>query len=440
MGVLGIVVSNADEASVLIGNQLRELADWRTHEDEELAPAAGGGTYWSIDGAEMRTVDSLHVECENAARMFESLDMLVFVSRHSGETGPLLSAHFTGNLGPAEVGGEAGQLAEAAPGAADTVLEALDETAPSEYEVSLECTHHGPSAVGVPSLFVELGSEERSWQDSDAARAVARATLRLRDVEPQPNRTVVCVGGGHYAPRANRIVRETDWAVGHVASEWGLAAIEGSVEPVLEQVFTRSGATRAVIEGDTPEIEKAIENLGYDVITESWLHETTGVTVARVEALEADLITVEAGLRFGDEVAAVDEWTVRSLPEELMSVCHAANRQQTVELVAAGSVAYETEEAGNRLTGRVALPPGDAMTALLDDLTELLRGHHDEVRRESETLTLIDRVFDPEAARDRGVPEGPAFGRLAAGEAVTVDGETVEPADVRSEKIRWLDL
>jgi len=33
-------------------------------------------------------------------------------------------------------------------------------------------------------------------------------------------------------------------------------------------------------------------------------------------------------------------------------------------------------------------------------------------------------------ARDRGVPEGPAFGRLADGDPVEVDGETVTPEDV----------
>lgn len=38
--------------------------------------------------------------------------------------------------------------------------------------------------------------------------------------------------------------------------------------------------------------------------------------------------------------------------------------------------------------------------------------------------------FDPERARELGVPSGPLFGQLHAGQPVTVDGRTVRPEDV----------
>jgi D-aminoacyl-tRNA deacylase len=44
------------------------------------------------------------------------------------------------------------------------------------------------------------------------------------------------------------------------------------------------------------------------------------------------------------------------------------------------------------------------------------------------------RTFDPAAAAEAGVPEGPAFGRLSAGEPVEVDGRTVAPEEVHAEE------
>lgn len=47
---------------------------------------------------------------------------------------------------------------------------------------------------------------------------------------------------------------------------------------------------------------------------------------------------------------------------------------------------------------------------------------------------IIERTrlgrFNPERARELGVPEGPAWGRLHKGEPVTVDGKTIEASDV----------
>ena len=48
--------------------------------------------------------------------------------------------------------------------------------------------------------------------------------------------------------------------------------------------------------------------------------------------------------------------------------------------------------------------------------------------------------FDEGRARELGVAEGPDFGRLQRGESVTVDGRTVQPADVLGESRRGRKL
>jgi D-aminoacyl-tRNA deacylase len=253
--VIAIVVSRADSASEHIGERLLAVGDWERREDETRPDAAGGGTYYRTDGFELREFDDLHIELDDPAAAFGSgasdasdessaddagaaePDFLVFVSRHSGETGALLTAHVTGNFGPAPYGGEPETLANAAPGAEKRVVEALATRAPDGYDVGIECTHHGPTNVSVPSLFVELGSDEPQWTDAEAAEAVARAVLDLRGTGPdladdgvagaagapeESPRHVVGFGGGHYAPRFTRIVRDTAWAVGHVGADWAL--------------------------------------------------------------------------------------------------------------------------------------------------------------------------------------------------------------------------
>lgn len=51
-----------------------------------------------------------------------------------------------------------------------------------------------------------------------------------------------------------------------------------------------------------------------------------------------------------------------------------------------------------------------------------------------------ETVFDPEKARDAGVPEGPKFGALARGEQISIDGDTIQPDDVMTDRRRVFPL
>ena len=105
----------------------------------------------------------------------------------------------------------------------------------------------------------------------------------------------------------------------------------------------------------------------------------------------------------------------------------------------ANTVAFETEEAGNRPTGRFVVVAGDDAEALVDALASVLGEDGATVERDGDEVVVRRSTFDPEAARALGVPEGPAFGRLSAGQAVELDCETVEPEAVhatRTERYR----
>jgi len=450
--VIAIVVSRADSASAHIGERLLEVGDWEAREDGSLPDADGGGTYYRTEGFELREFDELHVDLDDPVDAFDcDPEFLAFVSRHSGETGKLLTAHVTGNFGGAEYGGEPESLARAAPGAQKRVVEALAERAPEGYEVGVECTHHGPTDISVPSLFVELGSDEPQWADPEAAAAVARAVLDLRgtgadlvdggaaddDAADRP-RHVVGFGGGHYAPRFTRIVRETEWAVGHVGADWALGDL-GAPEAnrdVIDAAFARSRADRAVIDGDHPDLAAVVADLGHRVVSETWVREVGDAPLPLVEELEDAVGPVDEGLRFGAiEPADPTGFAVRDLPAGLLSRAQGLDGDAAREAVASVAVAFDTEQGGTRAAGEVAFasaPDAPGYADLVAALAEALETGYDAVRVLPERSAVVARetAFDPELAAERGVPEGPAFGRLADGEPVEVDGETIEPADV----------
>ncbi|WP_435078065.1 D-aminoacyl-tRNA deacylase [Halococcus sp. AFM35] len=437
---LAILVSRADPASVAIGEQLRECIEFE-HTTDDARPDGAGQKVYRAPGVEMREFDGLHLDLTDVAAAFTDPRMAVFASKHAGDTGPLLTAHHTGNFGPAEAGGRDGEFAAAAPNAHSEVLDSLAAYAPADYEVGMECTHHGPTDVGVPSMFVELGSAESEWNDPAGARAVARAILDLRDTSPRRERQLVGFGGGHYVPRFERIVRETDWAVGHIGADWALDAMGSVNDDVIRRAFERSGAERALIEGERPELEATVERLGYDLVSETWLRETTGVPLDIVTEAERRLTSIDDGLRFGAPAgeATIDSAERWRLPSALLAEAEGIDAAAARETVARHALAFDTEQSGTRLGGR-ALVDETARESMLDALLEILREKYHDVERLGATAVARETSFSPEKAEEMGVPEGPKFGRLAAGESVGVNGRTIDPETVHEERERRFRL
>ncbi len=448
--MIGIVVSRADRASVHIGEQLRTLEPWREERDDSRPDADGGETVYRLDDAELREFEELHLHLDGVDRAFSDIDLLVFASRHAGETGPLLTAHPTGNFGPAEFGGHDRSLARAAPSVQSRALTALTEHAPDGYAVGLEGTHHGPTELATPSLFVELGSDEPQWDDPEGAQAVARAILALRGVDPNADKTLVGFGGGHYVPRFERVVRETEWAVGHVGVDWALEAVEPSeTRSIVERAFERSGTAYALTDG-VPGLERTIEELGYRAVSETWVRETDGVPLSLVNHLERSVCPVSVGLRFGDRRPPTatgnadpdttaqrryeNELSRIEIPTDLLAEVNGIDHERTLSAVRSHAVAVTTTENGTKLDGTVVLPPAVDRNDLMAAFVTILERKYDDIERDGDTVVAREVAFSPSLAQRLGVPEGPAFGRLSNGETVEIDDTIVTPDDVRERK------
>ncbi len=158
-------------------------------------------------------------------------ELIVYVSRHASESGfPTLSVHVPGNLGKAELGGLPKRVSVCPASAMKNALLELAKTKEASnlpYEVSYECTHHGPS-LDVPAMFVELGSSLEQWKDMKAAEAVAHSAMASisRDTKYP---TVLGVGGPHYNERFTKMALTTPRAFGHIISKYAAPTVDADV-------------------------------------------------------------------------------------------------------------------------------------------------------------------------------------------------------------------
>lgn len=167
----------------------------------------------------------------------------IFLSRHSAESGiPSLTAHTTGNFGDeAEVGGAPRELGKVDPALLKNYLIALwrrRDEAP-RYQVTMEATHHGPTSLQKPVLFVELGSSEEYWGDAQAARVVAGALLESLAAKQIWSRVAVGFGGTHYSEKFTKMSVDGDMAFSFVAPKYSLELID---ERMVGQMLQRTNA------------------------------------------------------------------------------------------------------------------------------------------------------------------------------------------------------
>ena len=182
--------------------------------------------------------EAIHLE---SASSFPNATSVIFASRHTSEKGdPCLTVHCTGNvLNEAPYGGQPRRLALVEPNRMRAALLSLAESREElglSYLVSLEATHHGPTELPVPCMFVEIGSSEKQWEDPIAGKAVARAiwTAATSQAKATP---AVGFGGGHYSWKHTEAVLKGDFALGHILSKYFFDSYD---QTIVELAFRRT--------------------------------------------------------------------------------------------------------------------------------------------------------------------------------------------------------
>ena len=212
-----IIASKLDKAGINITTQLSQFGNFNFYLVED----------------EVIYTENLDME------KISHYDFVIFASRHKSEKGgKTLSIHAPGNWRKADFGGQEGKVCRTSSLFQKQLFEKLNanlEKFPlKNYNLTLECTHHGP-LINKPCVFVEIGATETEWKDRKAAFVVAKAINEtISDFHENPyNEIAIGIGGPHYCPNFNKIQMKSNVAISHVIPQYVFPITQEMVQEAI---------------------------------------------------------------------------------------------------------------------------------------------------------------------------------------------------------------
>lgn len=198
----------------------------------------------------------------------------VFLSRHSAESGiAAITAHTTGNFSEeSRHGGNGRELSRVDPSLLKNYLISLvglREKVPG-YQLTIEATHHGPTSLMKPVMFVEIGASEENWSDKGAARVVAQALVESLAEQRVWEKTAIGLGGTHYPEKFNRFLQESDMALSFIVPKYSLEYIDAAMIGQMIQKTTTPVRYAALdwkgLGGQKDRVLELVRQFGLEVI------------------------------------------------------------------------------------------------------------------------------------------------------------------------------
>jgi D-aminoacyl-tRNA deacylase len=421
---VALINSRQDRAGVNLRHHIEQILGT----DQPGLLREQGRTYEFIE-VEERLIHAEHIDAHIDA------DLLIFLSRHySSNPVPVLTVHVTGNFGIADVGGTSRTLAPAAPAMMQATLRALKKHCPEGYRVSYEVTHHGPTGLSIPSFFVEIGSTDREWADPVAGRAVAESVLSASMANPVP---LIGFGGTHYATRETEIALTSRGAFGHIAHTREIHMLD---EELVQSMVVKSGAVAAYIDRkalareDLDHISRILNRMTIPRISESEIMAIGNLSWNAYQTVRrmAENLTPGARCSIHDLQGEGSLCMVRINPDLLGETIKSDETGFIKSLINLPVAHLSTHD--NRLLPEFITYENHA-SQIINDLNTLcvkIIRNKEITATEKDTLIIRKVRFDPRKARELGVPAGPSYKHLVAGQAVEINGRMIHPDMVSS--------
>ena len=238
--VVLLVASHSDSASMTLCHAVLRLGGW----SEEYSSAVGNYRVHDSGLVNLLLIDQIHIMADGLDMDYETstgieISGILILSRHvSSSQTPAMTLHAIGIPGilphgePGVSGGKNGILVPPNPLFAPlfrTMCDfAIERGLDSEFDLTMETTHHGP-VLSKPTLYIEIGSTELEWGREDVADCWAASISHVLGISnddltyiDENADVMIGFGGGHYAPRHKAIILNSNLNLGHVIANYSL--------------------------------------------------------------------------------------------------------------------------------------------------------------------------------------------------------------------------
>ena len=424
-----IVCSRLDIASQNIKDNLLRITDW---DEIDLGNDEVIESTWVREDVCIVDVKDDLTNLNGIDRKLSGfhVDSLIFASRHKSDTsGKIFTTHFTGAYGSS--------LCVPSPHLMRTILLNLMRYAQeSEWKVVMEATHHGPTEVDIPLVFVEIGSSPSEWKDSWAGEVVARAILDSIGKEKKCP-VGVGLGGPHYLRRETELMSSSNVSFGHCFSS---VMLERMDEDVLGEAVEKSKADFIYVDRKSvsPSLRKRIEEIankfGYTILREKDVRAVGVLGMDDYLKLSSlGKVRIDTGVQ-GHE--SHDSLLVVEMPGDLWDYLDRRYRNSLRKLIEEHGLGYIESGNGNILP--IIFGFDESVVEKAKDILFNVLSSYEEYEFHSPSEIIVRRrKINMQKAESLGL-SGAELRKLLKGEVIEVDGKAIKPEMVyESESIAF---
>jgi D-aminoacyl-tRNA deacylase len=265
-----LIASEKDLASMTMSNYLKNNKGFEAleHGSNFFESKIHKNARLYVTNLELLSLDTLdaHVQRPKA---------LIFLSKHeSAKNIPALTCHFTGNFSDNHFGGNPRELGLTYPSLQKNLIHRINskKSLVPDYEISIEATHHGPTSLQSPIVFVEIGSTAIQWADTNAASILCDAILDVIATGFRScDKVGIGLGGSHYPAKFNKLLLESEYGLATIAAKHNLNLVDHymleqmsskSIEKVTHIVLDKKGLGK-----EKTRIVNLIERYGLDILS-----------------------------------------------------------------------------------------------------------------------------------------------------------------------------